>query len=348
MTTSIKNTTKTKSTNDSTKALWIGIIFSFAFTALIWATGPYLPQIEFLPDSGPLWYYWQLPEATFWTRASAWGLYLAHQIAIWGFIFYAQRNKLKYTGGLHKLNIAMLVTNAVFITLHLVQSHIWYDALAQDTSILSSQGSVILLLVMVLLMENQRRGLFFGKKVKGLKEPAQFVRKYHGYIFAWATIFTFWYHPMETTGGHLIGFLYTFFLMLQGSLIFTRAHVNKYWMVVNEVAVLFHGTLVAILAGQEVWPMFLFGFATLFVVTQMYGLGWKPWMRWTFITGYIVAVLAVYSVRGWENLNEILRIPVIEYGLVFVLALIIWLGLRLYAGASRLFSRGKGLATATD
>jgi hypothetical protein len=119
-------------------------------------------------------------------------------------------------------------------------------------------------------------------------------------------------------------------------------------MVVNEVAVLFHGTLVAILAGQEVWPMFLFGFATLFVVTQMYGLGWKPWMRWTFITGYIVAVLAVYSVRGWENLNEILRIPVIEYGLVFVLALIIWLGLRLYAGASRLFSRGKGLATATD
>ncbi len=32
-----------------------------------------------------------------------------------------------------------------------------------------------------------------------------FVRRNHGYIFAWATIYTFWYHPMENTNGHLIG-----------------------------------------------------------------------------------------------------------------------------------------------
>ena len=47
---------------------------------------------------------------------------------------------------------------------------------------------------------------------------------------------------MEATSGHLIGFLYMFLLMLQGSLLFTRAHVNRWWTLVLEVAVLAHGT----------------------------------------------------------------------------------------------------------
>ena len=35
--------------------------------------------------------------------------------------------------------------------------------------------------------------------------------------------------------------------------------------------------------------------------------------------------LATYAWRGWDKLNEIIRIPVIEYPSVFVLAGIIWL-----------------------
>lgn len=315
----------------SSLALWGGIVFSFAFTALIWFLGPYLPQVNFLPDVGAAWYYWQLPDPTFWSRASVWTLYLAHQVTIWGLIYYAQRQKLKYTRGLHRINVWALGINALFIFLHLIQTHIWYDGLAQDVSIFSSQGSVVILLVVVLLMENQRRGLFFGKKLGFLKESAHFARRYHGYLFAWGVIYTFWYHPMETTSGHLIGFLYTFFLLLQGSLIFTRAHLNRYWTVSNEVIVLFHGTLVAYIGGQEVWPMFLFGFATIFIVTQMYGLGWKPWLRWAFVAAYLGGILLVYSSRGWANLNEIIRIPVIEYGLVFILALILWLGIHLFS-----------------
>ena len=53
------------------------------------------------------------------------------------------------------------------------------------------------------------------------------MRKYHGYVFAWATVYTFWYHPMENTAGHLIGFFYMFLLLLQGSLFLTRIHINK-------------------------------------------------------------------------------------------------------------------------
>jgi hypothetical protein len=254
-----------------------------------------------------------------------------HQFFIWGTIYYAQKSKLKYTGGLHKINIIALAGSAFFITLHLLQTGIWYDGLAQDTSIFASQGSVIILLVMVLIMENQRRGLIFGKgkRIGWLNESGRVLRKYHGYIFAWATIFTFWYHPMEATSGHLIGFLYTFLLMVQGSLMYTRAHLNKYWTFTLEVTVLIHGTLVAVMQGNGIWPMFFFGFAGIFIVTQMHGLGLKLWQRWGFLLAYVAAVLVVYSDRGWEQLNEIVRIPVIDYVLVFGIAGIVWVGMKL-------------------
>lgn len=325
-------------TMTSSTALWGGLIFSFLFTGLIWLLRDSLPAVNFLPDQGASWYYWKLPEPTFWSRATAWGGYLLHQISIWGLIYYAQKNKTTYTTGLHRVNVIALAVNALFVVLHLLQSQLFYDGLAQDVSIWSSQGSVVLMLVMILLMENQRRGLFFGKKVGILKETARVARKYHGYIFAWGVIYTFWYHPMEATMGHLLGFIYTFFLMVQGSLMFTRAHLNKWWTLVLEISVLVHGTLVA-LQTNTMWPMFFFGFAGIFVVTQMYGLGLSKFWRWGFIAAYVAGVLIVYSGRGWANVNEIIRIPVIEYLLVFVLALIIWLIVRFGSWLSGRFKR---------
>jgi hypothetical protein len=41
----------------------------------------------------------------------------------------------RYTAGLHPINVLALTTNALFILLHFVQTHIWYDGLAQDASI---------------------------------------------------------------------------------------------------------------------------------------------------------------------------------------------------------------------
>ncbi len=314
-------------------ALWVGILFSVLFTGLIWLVRPLLPTVNFLPDTGAAWYYWQLPDPTFWTRATAWIGYALHQIGMWGLIYYAQKQRPNYTGNLHRFNILALGFNALFIGLHVLQTAIWYDGLAQDVSIFSSQGSVVLMLVLILLMENQRRGLFFGRKLNLLKEAGRVVRQYHGYIFAWAIIYTFWYHPMENTLGHLLGVLYTFLLMLQGSLIFTRAHLNRWWTVTLELAVLAHGTIVS-LQTNTMWPMFFFGFAALFIVTQMYGLGLSRVWRWGFILAYIAGAAVVYSSRGWGNLNEIVRIPVIEYALVFIIALLIWLGLRLVAGVT--------------
>jgi len=323
----IKTTTATTPSATADKAqrtalltLVGGITFSLLFTALIWWTGQRLAAIPHLPDEGPSWYYWKLIEPTFWSRATAWGFYALHQVSIWALIYYAQTRVKRYTAGLHRVNVIALAVNAFFVVLHLVQTQIWYDGLAQDVSIWSSQGSVVLMLVMILIMENRRRGLFFGKKVPLPKSAMEFVRKYHGYVFAWATVYTFWYHPMEPTQAHLIGFLYMFLLFLQGSLFLTRIHVNRWWMLVQEVTVLVHGTLVALMQGNGLWPMFAFGFGGILVITQTFGVPLPRWARWGALALYGGLALVVYSQLGWLRINEIVRIPLIEYALVFALA----------------------------
>ena len=307
-------------------ALWLGIAFSAVFTGIIWLAGDSLKVFPHLPQPhDPSWYFWKLPAPTLIGRISAWGLYAIHQVVIWGLIWYAQTHVKKYTTGLHRINIITLGVNALFILLHFVQTHLWYDGLAQDVSVFSSQGSVIILLIWVLLMENNRRGIIFGKRLPISQRILHFARKYHGYFFAWAAIYTFWYHPMENTPGHLIGFFYMFMIMLQGSLFFTRVHINRYWMFTQEILVLFHGTLVALQNANSLWPMFFFGFAGIFIITQMHGLNLKIWMKWGFLALYIIGVVAVYSQRGWGSLWQVASIPLIDYPGVIVLALLLGL-----------------------
>jgi hypothetical protein len=111
-----------------------------------------------------------------------------------------------------------------------------------------------------------------------------------------------------------------FLLFLQGSLFWTRVHVNRWWTLVMEAGVLVHGTLVAVMQGNGLWPMFAFGFGGILVITQMYGLGLTLLVEGLFIALYIVGALVVYGQLGWARLNEIVRIPLIEYVLVFALA----------------------------
>ncbi len=309
----------------ATSTLWAGILFSLAFTAIIWWLDPRLAGIELLPDTGASWYYWKLPDPTTITRLSAWASYLVHQLGLWGLIYYAQTRPHKYSDRLHRVNIYALGWNALFIAWHELQTHIWYDGLAQDVSIWSSQVSVVILLIWVLLMENPRRGVFFGAKAPISRRIVDFARKYHGYFFAWATVYTFWYHPAVSTPGHLIGFLYMFLLLLQGSLFFTRIHVNRVWTFALEFIVLVHGTIVAIYQANGIWPMFLFGFAGIFIVTQMHGLGLSRKVKIALAALYGLGALWVYSGRGYTKLYELISIPLIDYLGLFVLAGLLWL-----------------------
>jgi hypothetical protein len=322
------------------RALVLGIVASILFTGLIWLGSGIPASVPKLHDQGALWYYWKLPHPTFWTRATAWGAFAAHQLVIWGCIWWAQRTKLKYTSLLHPINYLMLGINGLFIGLHFLQTYIWYDGLAQDTSILSSQGAVILLLVFVLIMETPRRGLFFGKRVPFRQEFVRVIRRYHGYFFSFAAIYTFWYHPMEATPGHLVGFFYMFLLLLQSSLIFNRAHLNRWWTFALEFMVLPHGVIVALIQGNGLWPMFLFGFAGILLITQLHGLPLGRWAKRGVYLAFLLAVVAVYGLmpRGFGKLDEIIRIPAIDYLAIGILYLIFMLIFWAIRGIGRLRS----------
>lgn len=305
-------------------ALWGGIAFSTLLTLLIWLLNPLLEKFILDPGDGTFIFYdWQLLTHTTAGRISAWGLYALHQITLWALIYYAQTYVKKYSTGLHPVNILALGVNGLFVILHLIQTHIWYDALAMDVDSWTSQGSVILMLCGILIVENKRRGMFFGKKVSFSEQVTSFSRKYHGYLFAWAIVYTFWFHPMVSTPGHLAGFFYMFLLMLQSSLFLTRIHVNKWWTLFQEVTVIFHAILVAVFQAPNIWQMFTFGFGAMFVITQMHGLNLSRFTRWAFGLSYILIMFFVYNFNIPKALAEAIRIPLIEYLVALLMAGII-------------------------
>lgn len=300
------------------------------------------------------WYYWKLKPGEYnaGTRALVWCCYICHQMAIWLVIWKAQRSNHTYSSSLRWWNTASLAINAFFHLVHFGQTHWTYDATAQDVHEASSQGSVIMLLTMVLLMEYKDRGMICGWPAPGSKmrlpsSSVQLCRKYHGYAFAWGAIYTFWYHPMESTWGHAMGFFYTSIIMLQGSLMYTRAHLNRYWRFILETFVVVHATVVAfqtgksasdpddIQKGTRLWPMFFFGFLWVLVFTQIHGLPFlrdqpkRLWVRVAAICLYLGLVVGMYSWipdskgRLWTRLAqlEIVRIPLIEYLFAVLLAL---------------------------
>jgi len=310
--------------------LWWGLVGIALLLGLMLFVGPYSDGIVFPPDSGIAWYFWQRPDPNFWSRASAWLLYSLHQVSLWTLIYAAQSRRPAYTKGLHPINVAAILTNVFFVLLHILQTKVWYDGLAQDTSVFSSQVSVILMLVMVLIMENQRRGLVFGKKMPVSRQVTSVIRRYHGYYFAWAVVYTFWFHPIEINIGHMLGNAYILMLLLQGSLFFTRTHTNRFWTVALEVTVLVHGAMIAYLSTQEAAAMFVFGFLAIFVITQMHGLAWSRRVRWTVGLLSVVAMLAWYQGDWLVMFEEVLRIPVAEYAIALVLAGLVWLVLTVF------------------
>lgn len=318
---------------------WWGLAGCAAFIGLIFAMAPYSAGVNIAPDHGNFWYYWQRADATVWSRLAAWVPYCVHQISIWFLIARARSIRPKYVFGLHPHNVWALGINAFFIVLHVFQTKITYDGLAQDTHEATSMGSVILMLLLILLMENRRRGLFFGKPAPFLNTAGDTVRRYHGYYFSWAIIYTFWYHPVEMTPGHIAGFAYMSLLLLQSSLFFTRFHVNRWWTMFLETQFVIHGSIVAwfIMSRNEMgpWSMFLFGGMSVFLITQLHGLGLSARARWA-IALPMVAVMAAFYATFPDTLMGLPRMAMILYTGTFLMAAVVWLLILL----SRLFGAG--------
>lgn len=311
---------QTNQANLFLKYILPGVLISAVFTVVIGLTAANLSGFQIVGRTVPFAYPWRLTEPNAMARLTAWTGYLLHNLIAWSILFLAQREKPKFGNDLRWFNWAMIATTLVFIVLHIFQTQLFYDGLARDVPEVTAQGSVAIMLMIIIIFETPRRGLIFGRKFKFKDGFMQIARKYHGYFFAWAIIYTFWYHPTEGTWGHLMGFLYMFMLFAQSSLIFNRAHLNRWWTVSLEIFVIIHGTVVALLQGSEMWTMFAFGFGAMFFLTQMYGLGLNTWTKRSLAIGFIVLITAYYALAGnLGRLNEVIRIPMIDYIFIFLL-----------------------------
>jgi len=303
-------------------------------------------------------YFWQLPEETRdWvgSQTTAWIFYALHQLAVWSTIYFAQlefstqgkftangvnkKESPKYTSELRQINWISLFLNGVFWLLHLLHTHTYYDATAPTAHEMSSQGSVILMLVFVLMMEGPKRGLFLGRPAMTWSLSAvDVVKRYHGYAFSWAVIYTFWYHPMEGYFGHLFGFMHVWLVMFQGSMMYTTAHLNRYWRMICEAWVFVHGMVISMQTlSSNSWPMFTFGFGAIFVLTQVPGL---PCLQdqhiilrllptLIFIGVYVGVYLAT---PGWTNPAVVFFIPSAEYLGAIAVNYLFWIVLRCLHG----------------
>ncbi len=317
--------------NKTTNNILIALLIAFSLTMIIYLTANSLAaKFDIVNEKYFSFFYpWQTHNPTTMAYVTAWVGYALHNISAWIIIFFAQKQKAKTTEKFQWFNWAMLATHLFFFGLHWLQTQIWYDGLAIAVPEVTSQGSVILMLVLILILETPRRGLILGKKVKFQKRFLQVIKQYHGYIITWGLIYTFWYHPMENTFGHLAGFFYMFVLLTQSVFLYNRAHFNKYWTFFLEILVLIHGTIVAIYQANGIWPMFAFGFGAMIILTQIYGLGLKPWTRRIISILFVLGMLAYYTfINNFIGINEVIRIPFIEFGLVFLFYLI-FLGISL-------------------
>lgn len=262
-----------------------------------------LDMFPHLEDKGASWYYWKLPDLTLWGTITAWGGYLLHQVTVFWFIL-----KRKNTD-------RFLLLNLFFVVLHIVQTHLFYDGLAQYVPVWSSQYSVILMLSITLVLLIPRRGFILGRFRKISQDVYRPFRKFHGLYISWALVYTFWFHPMEGDTAILLGFLYMFFLFIHMSMFQEKIHQNIKWITFLESFVVIHGVGIALMNGQEIWPMFLTGFLFMFFFTYMYGLGLKRYLRHILLVVYLGIVVYLYYQRGFNKLYEVTFIPVTLYGI---------------------------------
>jgi hypothetical protein len=56
------------------------------------------------------------------------------------------------------------------------------------------------------------------------------------------------------------------------------------------------------------------------ILTQMYGLGLSTWTKRALAVGFVLLVVAYYTLSGnLAGVNEVIRIPMIDYLVIFLL-----------------------------
>ena len=318
----LRSHTENSCQNTSYATILSGILLSACAVAIIYLTSDHLSRFDLVGKTKPFAYPWRLREPSTMARVTAWLGYCLHNLFSWVMIWLAKRRYEHFSSRMRGLNWCFLAGHILFFIAHYIQTHIWYDGLASDVPEVTALGSVALMLIVVLLLETPRRGLFWGHGKRLPKQMWITLKKYHGYLFTWALTYTFWYHPTASSPGHLIGFFYLLILLWQSALIFHEFHRNRYWIILLEIMVIPHAVIVAYYQGNQLWPMFLFGFSMVFVITQMHTFKMIPILKISVAISFALVAFGTYSYLGrLEQLHEIMRIPLLDYSIAGLIIL---------------------------
>ncbi|KAJ1561180.1 hypothetical protein HK096_005707 [Nowakowskiella sp. JEL0078] len=280
-------------------------------------------------------YSWRLVTPTIAATVTAWLGFLVHILGQFFLLHSAQKAKadglINWSKEGNWYSRAMLRWNILFVLLHLVQTHLFYDGIAVSVPEVTAQASVVMILVVILAMEIPRRGLFLGF-IKGYRwqgnEFVAFLKKYHSYVVCFGVCYDFWYHPFESTAAHFSGFSYMFLMIWQSSLIYHSDHRNRNWTVIVEAGVWVHGLITAAFQSASALLMFTTGFGLVFFVTQIWGIpAIKRFTDKNFAVRltvqiivfvlYLASVLIAYGLSGnIKKSYSVFFIPIAEYFLI--------------------------------
>ena len=257
---------------------WWGLAGCAAFMAVILVLAPYSTESMLEPDHGDWWYAWQLKDATVWTRLSAWLPYVVHQVSIWFLITQARNVRPRYIFGLHSFNVWALAINGGFALLHVAQTKLFYDGLAQDVHEMTSMGSVTLMLFLIMLMENGRARDVFRQENPGSDQRRGYGAPLPRLLLLVGNHIYVLVSPGRDDRGGTWPASHTWCCCCSRAACFSRAITRIAggpcaWKPCSSV----HGALVAFFIMQRgengPWSMFLFGGVAVFLITQLHGLG---------------------------------------------------------------------------
>jgi len=293
-----------------------------------------------------------------WHHVAPWAGYIPHQILALVLLGYVQSKSPKYSHRFRWFNWAFLLLNGFFIMLKYTQTSLTYNGLSMHLSLGWGVGTVAIYLCVVSCMYITTRGVCFGrcKRCKFWFKPSLFFKKYHGYYICFAIINDFWYHPFESTPGHLTGILNDLLLLWQMTGIYTHGHRNKYWCLMVECLVLPHSAFIAIDRGTGSSGTFGFGYFLVLVVTQQFLIPMHLAFRILLGVLFLLSCGLTFGLKlqydctkceaiGFGKIWTISWIPMLSYIMAFVaMPALFWLS---YLFISRLKNKtGKAVASA--
>jgi hypothetical protein len=278
-------------------------------------------------------YAYRLREPSLLHYVLPWLLYFLHQGLHLRILYKAFKEQPAYSSEWRWFNWAQLKLHGVFLCLKYLQTWTTYDGMAAHLPLAWGVATVASFLFVVYTMHVPTRGIIFGygTHIKAANGAALFLRKYHAFFFSFAILNDFWYHPFESTAGHMLGILNDILMLWQSIFIYTHSHRNTYWMLILEIIVLPHSGLIAIdrgwWSGNGSAGAFSFGYFIFLLLNQMHGpkMNLSKLQKFFLFLVFLLGLCLTYGLRvepstkddgkprkGFEEVAEIFqRMPLI-------------------------------------